>query len=315
MDSRCELLKELRSQAPNLSVHDRTSSFFAELQLYYNRGLAQEPLAIVRPTTEEEVSEVIGFCSAKGIPLTVRSGGHDFFGRSQAGNGIVLDMRLIDHITIAPDKTTATVGGGVLAGALQQELNAHDLFTPTGHSSSVGYASWACGGGYGFYVGTYGFGVDQIVQARVVVASGRVVDTDQDSELLWGLRGAGAGTFGVVTQLCVRIYPMPRLYAGLLAFPLSEASVLLEQFERHVSEDGIPDEFSGDAFVARPEMLQLASSVSCFVFLWCWTSVGGNVTRAKVYLDKIKSLGTVVVNTVEESKSSVGPSIISRTLS
>lgn len=58
-----------------------------------------------------------------------------------------------------------------------------------------------CGGGYGFNVVTYGFGVDQTLGARVVVARGNVINTNEDLELLWALRGAGAGTFGVVVEL------------------------------------------------------------------------------------------------------------------
>ncbi|KAK1149048.1 hypothetical protein N8T08_007725 [Aspergillus melleus] len=128
--------------------------------------------------------------------MAVRSGGHDFFGRSLTAGGVLLDMRRIKNVSIASDRASVRVGGGIIAGDLQEELDRHGLFTPTGQSKTVGYVSWACGGGYGFYVGSYGFGVDQILEAKVVTASGTVINTREDEELLWALRGAGAGFHG-----------------------------------------------------------------------------------------------------------------------
>ncbi|KAF7589733.1 hypothetical protein BBP40_003932 [Aspergillus hancockii] len=294
------IIQELKL-IPSLRVYPNSSPEFKHYCTYYNHALVDQPLAIIRPQAENEVSQVVEVCRRNQTPIAIRSGGHDFFGRSLVARGIVMDMRAMDSITVAPDRKSVRVGGGVIAGALQQTLAAQQLFTPTGQSPSVGYVSWACGGGYGFYVGTYGFGVDQILGARVVLASGTVIDTDDDEELLWALRGAGAGSFGVVVELRVKVYPAPKLYAGYLAFPLSDAATVFEGFKGLVADD-FPDEFSGDALVAHPDMLPVAVSEPCFTFLWCWTAVNGDLGPAKVFLQKMTRLGTVLVNTVEESK-------------
>ncbi|KNG87626.1 oxidoreductase [Aspergillus nomiae NRRL 13137] len=128
---------------------------FKYYRVSYNRALRDQPLAIVRPRTEEEISQIVQVCSAERIRLAIRSGGHDFFGRSLVAGGIVIDMRATDSIIVSPDRARARVGGGVIAGTLQQSLAAHRLFTPTGQSKTGGYVSWACGGGFGFYVGTF----------------------------------------------------------------------------------------------------------------------------------------------------------------
>jgi FAD/FMN-containing dehydrogenase len=128
------------------------------------------------------------------------------------------------------------------------------------------------------------------------------VDTDDDKDILWSLRGAGAGTLAVVVELRIKVYPTPKLFAGFLGFPITEAATVFERFKQIVSEEGIPDEFSGDAIIARPEMLKLAGSQPCFIFYWCWAAVGGDVTPARVYLERMKSLGTVLINTVQQSK-------------
>ncbi|KAH8773482.1 hypothetical protein F5883DRAFT_661263 [Diaporthe sp. PMI_573] len=168
---------------------------------------------------------------------------------------------------IAPDNTRASVGGGIISGPLQQALEEQGFFTPAGQAKTVGYC----------------------------------VDTDDDKDILWSLRGAGAGTLAVVVELRIKVYPTPKLFAGFLGFPITEVATVFERFKQIVSEEGIPDEFSGDAIIARPEMLKLAGSQPCFIFYWCWAAVGGDVTPARVYLERMKSLGTVLINTVQQT--------------
>ncbi|KOC09228.1 hypothetical protein AFLA70_683g000371 [Aspergillus flavus AF70] len=76
-------------------------------------------------------------------------------------------MRDMDTVNVASDRASAHVGGGVIAGHLQETLKSHGLFTSTGKAKSVGYVFWACGGG-----------------ARVVLTGGCVVETKAESELL-----------------------------------------------------------------------------------------------------------------------------------
>ncbi|KAB8244874.1 thioredoxin-like protein [Aspergillus flavus] len=56
-------------------------------------------------------------------------------------------MRDMDTVNVASDRASAHVGGGVIAGHLQETLKSHGLFTSTGKAKSVGYVFWACGGG------------------------------------------------------------------------------------------------------------------------------------------------------------------------
>lgn len=44
--------------------------------------------------------------------------------------------------------------GRVLSGRLLQALNGEGIDTPVGWGHQVGYAAWACGGGYGVEVGS-----------------------------------------------------------------------------------------------------------------------------------------------------------------
>ncbi|KAJ0425010.1 hypothetical protein BJY00DRAFT_326122 [Aspergillus carlsbadensis] len=298
-DSAPSVEARLRHLMPQVLVYTEGRNYQDCIELY-NHALKKEPLVCARPRTEEEVSGLVQFCTDQTIPLAVRSGGHDFFGRSIIHRGILIDMRDMDTVSVGADRAHARVGGGVIAGHLQETLYSHGLFTPTGQAKSVGYVSWACGGGYGFYVGTYGFGVDQILGARVVLAGGRVADTDEDADLLWALRGAGAGTFGIVTELRVKVYPVPKLYAGFLAFPLAEAATVMDRLQT-LLDCGFPDEFSGDAIAVNPEMAPTPVAEPCFVLLWCWTSPSGDLAPANSFLEQTTQVGRVLGNTVTET--------------
>lgn len=295
------LVPILRRLIPGLSIYTSSNSNFQDCLNFYNHALDEQPLVCVKPVIDQEVAQVIQFCNTSGIPFCVRSGGHDFFGRSLVKGGVLIDMRAIDSIIVEPGRASARVGGGVIAGTLQETLGSQGLFTPTGQSNTVGYVSWACGGGYGFYVGTYGFGVDQILGARVILAGGQIVNTDQDPELLWALRGAGAGTFGIVMELRVKVYPVPDLYAGFLAYPLSDAAAVMDRIDKLLDED-FPDEFSGDAIAAHPEIVPMPVSEPCLVLFWCWTVTNEGLAPAKRFLDQMAQAGKVLGNTVTESK-------------
>lgn len=296
-----DIVNQVKANRPSLRIYGQSDPEFPDLRRVYNGALPHQPLAIARPHTESDVSTVLDFCSRRDIPVTARSGGHDFFGRCLT-DGIVLDMRSMDSVIVSPDRNTARVGGGVIGADVQDKLDKKALFTPTGQTKSVGYVSWACGGGYGFYAGSYGLGVDQIVGARVVLSNGEVVDTDDDPELLWALRGAGAGTFGVVVELRVKVYPIPKLYAGFLAFPLSDAEAVLDGYDRLRSDEGIPDGCSGDCLVANPHMLGVNDSGPCYAFYFCYAAKHGDLRPGKTFLGKLAKLGNVVGDTVEESK-------------
>ncbi|KAE8152375.1 hypothetical protein BDV25DRAFT_137948 [Aspergillus avenaceus] len=131
----------------------------------------------------------------------------------------------------------------------------------------------------------------------MVLAGGCVADTNADSELLWALHGAGAGTLGIVTELRGKVYPVPNLYGGFLAFPLAEAATVIDTIEKPLDDD-FPDEFSGDAIVVNPDMAPTPGAEPCFVLFWCWTLVNDDLAPAKRLLEQAMQAGRVLGNTV-----------------
>ena len=74
----------------------------------------------------------------------------------------------------------------------------------------------------------HGLACNTIVAADVVLADGRIVRTDAETEpeLLWALRG-GSGNVGAVTALEMELLPLPEIYAGALFWPIERAAEIL----------------------------------------------------------------------------------------
>ncbi|KAI0003516.1 hypothetical protein F4779DRAFT_96167 [Xylariaceae sp. FL0662B] len=292
---------------PDIHIYTPSSPYFTPLNRVTSANTDAVPLALVRPITESEISATVSLCSSLELTLAIRTGGNDVGDRCRVDGGVVIDMRSMDSIMISPDRTWARVGGGVASGKLLQFLDQYELDTPCGWGHRVGYAAWACGGGYGVEVGMRGLGVDQILSGRIVTASGEVVvadDVDGDADAYWALRGGGAGIIGVVSELTIRVYPRPRVYAGYVMFPLAEAEVVLGNFSylfegyRGIPEN-FPDNFAGEIFIVNPPG---SGGLINHFFWWELEDDASDLPEAQLYLERIKLFGTVIAETVHESK-------------
>jgi hypothetical protein len=91
---------------------------------------AVQPALIARPQNAEDVRVLVRYCVQNKVEFVVRTGGHDCAGRSQVHDALWIDMRDIDFVNIAEDKTTAKVGGGILLRGLTRALGEEGLVTP-----------------------------------------------------------------------------------------------------------------------------------------------------------------------------------------
>jgi FAD/FMN-containing dehydrogenase len=119
----------------------------------------------------------------------------------------------------------ATVGAGTTLARLVAHLGQSNRAVPAGTCPSVGVSGLTLGGGWGLLGRMYGLTCDHLVQAEVVLADGRVVmaDSEREPELLWALRGAGAGGFGVVTSLVFKTRAAPTMTCFHHVWPLEHA--------------------------------------------------------------------------------------------
>jgi FAD/FMN-containing dehydrogenase len=188
------------------------------------------PQAIVLCATPQDVAETISFAQRHGLACAARSGGHCFAGRSVT-RGLVIDVTPMGSVSVSGD--VAVVGAGARLGAVYEALQEHQLTIPAGTCPPVGVAGLTLGGGLGILGRSYGVTSDRLLAAQIVLADGRVLDCDNHhhQELFWALRGAGAGNFGVVTQLVFGTVPAPQVTNFHLTWPPARAAALIKAWQ------------------------------------------------------------------------------------
>ncbi|KAK0732200.1 FAD binding domain-containing protein [Lasiosphaeris hirsuta] len=286
------LVQALTFTTPPLKLYTRASPSFPSLCRLFNAQLTPSPLLIARPQTTAQTSAVLLAARATATPLAVRAGGHDVWGRA-AGmpDGLTLDLRELDGITLSADQKSAAVGGGVTSRHLVAFLEGHGLATAAGAEGGVGWTGWALWGGYGPAAAFTGLGVDVMLGATVVLGDGRVVEAEGDSELLWGVRGAGPA-LGVVVETRVRVVPMGRILAGFVRFAWGEVEGVLMGLQE-VLDRGVPE-----AFCVQVRARLTAGEPDLGVS-FCWPD--GDFVEGRRWLEVVRGLGTVVSDNVAET--------------
>jgi FAD/FMN-containing dehydrogenase len=215
----------------------------------FNARFDQRPQGVVQCASPEDVAETISFARRHRLPLATRSGGHDFAGRSST-QGVVIDVTPMDSVSVS--KGVARVGAGTRLGDLYQALRPHDLTVPAGSCPAVGITGLTLGGGLGILGRRDGLTADHLQAAQVVLADGRIIDCDahHHPELFWGLRGGGAGQFGVVTSLQFRLRPAPSATNFRLVWPSAHAAAVIAAWQRWAPT--APDELAASLVLAAP---------------------------------------------------------------
>jgi FAD binding domain len=187
---------------------------YAKASLGWDELFARFPLVIVFAQNSLDVVNALTWARQNDVALRVRSGRHSLEGWSNVDNGIVIDVSELKSVHIDAASRTATVGAGLKQLEAVTTLAKQDLAVTTGTEGSVGLSGATLGGGFGFLTRWLGMACDSLMEAEVVVASGTEcaevikASLNSNSDLLWALRGAGNGNFGIVTSLTYRVAPL-----------------------------------------------------------------------------------------------------------
>jgi FAD/FMN-containing dehydrogenase len=201
--------KLLESEASLLTPVDRQ---FARYQPAYNRRTMLQPKMRAVCRTPGAIATMIQWLRWHKLPFAMRSGGHSFEGLSE-NDDVVIDVRRLDEIEVDLTSQIVNVGAGASLGAIYKAVAAHGYALPAGSCVTVGIAGHALGGGYGLLSRKFGLLCDSLMSLQLIDPEGYVLraDANENSDLFWASRGGGGGSFGVVTGLRFKIYPLDRL--------------------------------------------------------------------------------------------------------
>jgi glycolate oxidase len=186
------------------------------------------PQAAVQARNPGDVQKVLGFARARRIPVVPRGAGSGKSGGALAERGgIVLSLEKLDRIVeVSRADMVCVVEPGVILEKLQAAVEAEQLFYPPDPNSQ---AMCSIGGNLAHNAGgpravKYGVTRDYVLGLQAVLPTGELIRTGHRS---WkGVAGydltqllvGSEGTLAVIVQATLKLLPLPRSVATLLAF-------------------------------------------------------------------------------------------------
>jgi FAD/FMN-containing dehydrogenase len=255
----------------------------------FNGMVDKRPALIARCTSTRDVVACVNFARDHDVLLSVRGGGHNFAGKAVCEGGLMLDFTLMKAITVDPAHRVARAHAGLTLGEFDRATQKHGLATTLGVATTTGITGLTLGGGYGYLAGKYGLACDNLRWVEIVTADGKVHEcsTEENPDLFWGLRGAGAN-FGVVTELQYTLYPLTTVLGGVIFYPL-ESGVF--RFYEEFSRSG-PDELTmiGAAMIG-PNGAPAFATVACYC---------GDVAAGEKVLQPLRTFGTPIADLIQQ---------------
>ena len=208
----------------------------------WHLAVDQRPLAVVLSETVRDVQQVVAAAARLGVRVAPQSTGHNAGPLGDLSDTILLKTSAMRGVHIDPDRRLARVESGAMWMDVTPAAATHGLVPLAGSAADVGVAGYTLGGGISWFARSHGLAANSVVAVEIVTADGelRRVTADAEPELFWAVRGGG-GSFGVVTALEFRLYPITDLYAGVLFFPIERAGEVLQAWREWLpaTPDGV----------------------------------------------------------------------------
>ncbi len=264
----------------------------------YNAMIDRYPALIARCASENDVSAMVTFARRHDLPIAVRGGGHNGAGLGVCDDGVVIDLSPLDSVEVDGGTRKVRAGGGCTLSQVDATTYESGLAVPAGIISTTGIGGLTLGGGIGHLTRKAGLTIDNLIEARVVLADGTSVTANEDEnpDLFWALRGGG-GNFGVVTSFTFRAHPVSIVQAGPTFWPIEHAPEVMRWYREFLPSAG-RDLNGFFAFLTIPPAPMFPEELHmrqvCGV-VWCHT---GDEQEAARDLSAVQTVGTPLLHGV-----------------
>ncbi len=185
------------------------------------------PEVVLKPRTAEEISVIMQICNEDKIPVTPRGAGTGLSGGALPHlGGVVLSTERMNSILHIDERNLqVTTEPGVITEILMNAVKEKGLFYPPDPSSR---GSCFIGGNIAENSGgpkavKYGVVKDYVLNLQVVLPTGEIIWTganvlkNSTGYNLTQLMVGSEGTLGIVTQIVLRLIPLPKYDLLMLA--------------------------------------------------------------------------------------------------
>ena len=235
---------------------DRCSTA-ASVREHHGRGEsvydAAPPDAVLFCESSEEVAVVLALADQYAVPVIPYGVGSSLEGHLLAvQGGLSVDLSRMNHIVqVNAEDLTVTVQAGVTREQLNREIRDTGLFFPIDPGANATLGGMAATRASGTNAVRYGTMRENVLGLTVVTASGQIVRTGTRARKssagydLTRLFVGSEGTLGVMTEITLKLYPLPEaVSAAICHFPSIDAAV---QTTIQIIQMGVP--------IARCELL------------------------------------------------------------
>ncbi|KAL5778496.1 hypothetical protein ACOSQ2_009233 [Xanthoceras sorbifolium] len=190
---------------------------FSIQNLRFAEPKVPKPIAIILPESVEQIKSSVLCCTKFPVEIRVRCGGHSYEGTSSvASDGapfVIIDMINMNRVVVDSESETAWVEGGATLGetyySIAKSSSVHGF--SAGSCPTVGVGGHIGGGGFGLLSRKYGIAADNVVDAVLIDANGRLLDREgMGEEVFWAIRGGGGGVWGIVYAWKLKLLNVPR---------------------------------------------------------------------------------------------------------